>query len=1239
MAKSEIPSIVVQTGGCPMEGGGRGTNGSSPPPAPPPCGPPPPRVQPVRLSKQSEVEMAEEQAPAPVTIRLEVGTEEEASPQPVDNTSRASAQRLKVLVRSHALRDDASPPLDLSPEAATASPQMLSVQGPVSCKVLPGNKPARLSKQGTSSSQGSLEGSSPSLSRDSSTETYTDSTGVDLEQFIVDTLHKNHKDRVMMLKIEQDLLSLVKDNKRQSFKFAQMSSYHRMLVHRVAAYFGLDHNVDQAGTAVIVSKTRNTRLPDIRFKDQIREDLLSEEPKKLILKRDSASFEDGKESPERQLSLDSRRSKSIEEREEEYEKARARIFNQDEGVGDSPASRSSQEELQWSGDNRPWSSTDSDSSERRRHLGARLLLAPKTAEGVAQGEPLAGGKFYSVLTKGGGGPGGPAVTKASSFGGVSLLHRDSSLTEARNAALRAVKADSFNVSSLPTVVQAPPPVATSPAEVPSLSAAPESAAPTGPQVGEEASPVAAAPAPPPPHVATAAPHAPRPQFYVAQLPWGAAPREAGALSLPPMWPLAGPSVLEASSLTPTGLLLNPQAVAGVPLVSPDMAGGLVQGVRPRGGPGPLGGGGLLLSPLAPPRGPVPTHPHHHHHQHHHHHPHQQQPPQQLVYLPCVQPPTSLEARKPGLLDTQEPPGCEAVAGQLGSLTLVGGDSAEGASAAGHPQGGFLVQAPLQPGFLALPGHPPPTPQQQQQQQQHQQQQQQQQQQQAHAAPTVSVQGPIYYVQPAPMTTCGRNYVSSVPEAHANPQLGLATAGPQTGALIAGSPVGGGSYPVWGYYAPPMAGLSNGAAEAGPPPPTAFLGTFAAPLTGQGEPYHQHHHHHAPPQSAAPPQSQHQQLVPMYLVATSPPAGPPHQQPPPPASLPLRYLRPQTPPASSAQAQQQPLVGYALCSAGPPVVPPQHPLPPMVTAFQSLVPCVAARPAVASNAAGASRASLVGPASFAVGLPGCGMAKSGTPYLGMGAPTHPAATTPYGDGSPGERVASGGDASSMGSMGVSGGEDGQHHHHQQQRHRGGAGRNGSRTPAAASQPASTVAAMAALYRHSRGLSLLPDVRLLGHPLQQHHEGPPQAMLRGALRLVSQPPPAPATLGARPPRSTRRQPRAAPRAPSNPPSSAPMPTTSSTTPAAAGGGQVLEVLGLADGLAPNEVEQQLEPLLRLGAQLKRVGTSPPQLLVCFDSAAAAQGALLMAGLPFQLRPLPPVASPSSSSELLPPPPSSS
>ncbi|MPD05196.1 R3H domain-containing protein 1 [Portunus trituberculatus] len=73
-----------------------------------------------------------------------------------------------------------------------------------------------------------------------------------------------------------------------------MSSYQRMLVHRCAAFFGLEHNVDQAGTAVIVNRTRNTRLPETRFRDHCRDDLLvPDEPKRSILKRDSSSFDDG----------------------------------------------------------------------------------------------------------------------------------------------------------------------------------------------------------------------------------------------------------------------------------------------------------------------------------------------------------------------------------------------------------------------------------------------------------------------------------------------------------------------------------------------------------------------------------------------------------------------------------------------------------------------------------------------------------------------------------------------------------------------------------------------------------------------------------------------------------------------------------------------------------------------------------------------------------------------------------
>merc|ERR1719317_66213 len=100
-------------------------------------------------------------------------------------------------------------------------------------------------------------------------------------------------------------------------------SYHRMLVHRVAAYFGLDHNVDQSGNCVIVNKTKNTRLPEMKFRDHItvgeegNSGAGEQQPMKLkLMKRESCSCESG----DRQSDTSSRRSKSIEEREEEEER-------------------------------------------------------------------------------------------------------------------------------------------------------------------------------------------------------------------------------------------------------------------------------------------------------------------------------------------------------------------------------------------------------------------------------------------------------------------------------------------------------------------------------------------------------------------------------------------------------------------------------------------------------------------------------------------------------------------------------------------------------------------------------------------------------------------------------------------------------------------------------------------------------------------------------------------------------
>ena len=58
-------------------------------------------------------------------------------------------------------------------------------------------------------------------------EIYTDNTGTDLTQFIISTLNKNAKDRVLMLKLEQEMSNLVRDAKKTHHKFPHMSSYHR----------------------------------------------------------------------------------------------------------------------------------------------------------------------------------------------------------------------------------------------------------------------------------------------------------------------------------------------------------------------------------------------------------------------------------------------------------------------------------------------------------------------------------------------------------------------------------------------------------------------------------------------------------------------------------------------------------------------------------------------------------------------------------------------------------------------------------------------------------------------------------------------------------------------------------------------------------------------------------------------------------------------------------------------------
>lgn len=55
---------------------------------------------------------------------------------------------------------------------------------------------------------------------------------------------------------------LVKNSRTQVI-FPPMCSYNRMLIHRVAAYFGMEHNVDATQQCVIAGITKLTRVPDV----------------------------------------------------------------------------------------------------------------------------------------------------------------------------------------------------------------------------------------------------------------------------------------------------------------------------------------------------------------------------------------------------------------------------------------------------------------------------------------------------------------------------------------------------------------------------------------------------------------------------------------------------------------------------------------------------------------------------------------------------------------------------------------------------------------------------------------------------------------------------------------------------------------------------------------------------------------------------------------------------------------
>ncbi|CAL9246133.1 unnamed protein product [Arabidopsis halleri] len=157
-------------------------------------------------------------------------------------------------------------------------------------------------------------------------------SGLNVDPFLVEAL-QNSRHRLTILRMELDVQRLLQNPEQQQFEFQHFpTSYLRLAAHRVANHYGLATAVQESGAdgnenRILVTKTTESKFPALR---------LSEIP--VAKQSENGKFESMKVSIKTRPSkgsgygageLDKKRGplRSVEERKEEYDRARERIFS------------------------------------------------------------------------------------------------------------------------------------------------------------------------------------------------------------------------------------------------------------------------------------------------------------------------------------------------------------------------------------------------------------------------------------------------------------------------------------------------------------------------------------------------------------------------------------------------------------------------------------------------------------------------------------------------------------------------------------------------------------------------------------------------------------------------------------------------------------------------------------------------------------------------------------------------
>ncbi|KAJ4905087.1 Single-stranded nucleic acid binding R3H protein [Raphanus sativus] len=164
----------------------------------------------------------------------------------------------------------------------------------------------------------------------------TGENGIAVDPFLVEAL-QNPRHRLTILRMELDVQRFLQSPEQQQFEFQRFpTSYLRLAAHRVANHYGLATSVgvDGSENVILVTKTTSAasrfpavvvRLSDIpaAAKQQSENNGKFEHMKVSIKTRPSkGSGYEGGEVEKRRGPL-----RSVEERKEDYDRARARIFN------------------------------------------------------------------------------------------------------------------------------------------------------------------------------------------------------------------------------------------------------------------------------------------------------------------------------------------------------------------------------------------------------------------------------------------------------------------------------------------------------------------------------------------------------------------------------------------------------------------------------------------------------------------------------------------------------------------------------------------------------------------------------------------------------------------------------------------------------------------------------------------------------------------------------------------------